>query len=73
MRYILVLICFLSFLSYAEQAADQPLSQAQKEPEAQTETTEKQAENTEANADFKTFQPSEDISEDLAVPFPVDI
>lgn len=28
---------------------------------------------TETNPDFDVFQPSEDISEDLAVPFPVDI
>ena len=78
MRYIIVLTGYFVFSfahaqentsSDATQASSAEVTQATERPD--NEETAPQEESNQPN--FDVFRPSEDISEDLAVPFPVDI
>ena len=72
-------ICVLSCAYGAEQAPAAPAEQASDTSNDGAETTDDEAERTEADDVEQAqetpdiFVPSENISEDIAVPFPVDI
>lgn len=75
MKYIIVLIVIFSFESVAQEANDD-LSAPVTPPEENAGTaTNKNSGNqpTGGQGEFDDFQPSEEISEDLSVPFPSDI
>lgn len=79
-NYLIVLISLFSIYSSAQDdpGADnsEPAIENQEQVQEQVEeetTGASSPEQSSANRNFDVFQPSEDISEDLAVPFPVDI
>ena len=78
MKYLIVLTnILLSSLSVYSQETEnsapdvaQPASAENNPPSNEAETT---SSTDNEQSDFDVFQPSEEISEDLSVPFPVDI
>ena len=79
MKYSIVFIgLFLFFMSVFAQDQSLPEqidSEQTSGEEIVNEKTQEPAENSSGrqNAEFDVFRPTEDISEDLPVPFPVDI
>ncbi|WP_317933445.1 hypothetical protein [Halioxenophilus sp. WMMB6] len=72
-----LLLCLMGSLSALAQTTEEPDSQAAEAPPATSNSgTDKANANpapTEPGGDYEDFVPSEEISEDLSVSFPVDI
>ncbi len=86
MRYMIVFILFLSSVSLAQETRNTEQDQPQPEVASgsgdgiRPSSDKSDAAPTQSDIDggsrengFEIFRPTEDISEDLAVPFPVDI
>lgn len=76
MKYLFVLIAFFSaaILSQESEVASDDQENAVNETPASVAVPDEPDSDTNSNSeDFEVFNPSEDISEDLSVPFPADI